>query len=179
MFIILDTLVRILTPVLAFTSEEIWQHMPHKEGDETLSVQLNYWPELDEKYKDKELEEKWDKLIDIKYDVAKVLELARNEKKIGHSLDAKVVIFADGEDYEFIKANEELLNTVCITSAFEVCKLDEAPENSSVSEYFENIRLLVEDAPGEKCERCWMYSETVGTVEEHPSICTRCYNNIK
>jgi isoleucyl-tRNA synthetase len=179
MFIILDTLVRILTPVLAFTSEEIWQHMPHKEGDETLSIQLNYWPELTERYKDNTLEEKWDKLIDIKYDVAKVLELARNEKKIGHSLDARVVVYADGEEFSFIKENEDLLNTVCITSAFEVRKLGEAPENAADSEYFENIKLIVEDAPGHKCERCWMYSETVGSVEEHPSICSRCYSNIK
>ena len=179
MFIILDTLVRILTPVLAFTSEEIWQHMPHKEGDETLSIQLNYWPELTERYKDNTLEEKWDKLIDIKYDVAKVLELARNEKKIGHSLDARVVVYADGEEFSFIKENEDLLHTVCITSAFEVRKLGEAPENAADSEYFENIKLIVEDAPGHKCERCWMYSETVGSVEEHPSICLRCYSNIK
>ena len=179
MYIILDTLVRILTPVLAFTSEEIWEQMPHKEGDELLSVQLNYWPKLDGKYKNKDLEEKWDKLVDVKYDVAKVLELARNEKKIGHSLDAKVIVYADNEEYAFLKENEEQLLVVCITSGFEVRKMEEAPASAQESEYFENIKLLVEDAPGDKCERCWMYSESVGSSEEHPTICDRCYDNIK
>lgn len=107
MFEILDALVKMLTPVLAFTTEEIWQHMPHKEGDDAESVQLNYWPVINETYDNKELEEKWAKIIRIRQVVSKALEIARTEKLIGHSLNAKVNIYTNESHYDFLKSIEK------------------------------------------------------------------------
>jgi len=174
MFEILEVLVRILTPVLAFTSEEIWQYMPHRATDDPESVQLNDWPELNEKYLDAELEEKWDRILNLRYDVFKALEIARVNKIIGHSLNAKVTIYADGNDYDFIKSIEGDLMTIFIISDFELRKLDEAPEDAFNGENTKGIKVVVTQASGKKCERCWMFSETVGSDKEHPTLCSRC-----
>ena len=130
---------------------------------------LSYYPEVNEKYENKELEEKWSKIIKIKEEVAKKLEEARAEKIIGHSLNAKVIISADGENYKFLKENEEILLPVLIVSALEI-------EEKKIEN---EIEVKVELAPGEKCERCWMYSETVGEDKENPTICHRCSEVLK
>ncbi len=169
MYEILQALVKILAPMACFTAEEIWKYMPHKDGENTESVMLSYYPEVNDKYENSELEEKWNKIIKVKEIVAKELEVARTEKIIGHSLNAKVTIYADGEEYKFLKENEELILPVLIVSALEI-------QNKKVDNEFE---VKVEVAPGEKCERCWMYSETVGEDKENPTICKRCSNALK
>ena len=169
MYEILEALVKILAPMACFTAEEIWKFMPHRDGENKESVMLSYYPEVNEKYENKELEEKWSKIIKIKEEVAKKLEEARAEKIIGHSLNAKVVISADGENYKFLKENEEILLPVLIVSALEI------EEKKAENE----IEVKVELAPGEKCERCWMYSETVGEDKENPTICHRCSEALK
>ena len=103
--------------------------------------------------------------------VSKELEVARTDKIIGHSLNAKVTLYAEDNQYDFIKDNLELLQTVFIVSAVEV------ERNARKDEI--KIGVKVEQAPGEKCERCWMYSETVGQDKENPTICHRCSENIK
>ncbi|MDR0287034.1 MAG: isoleucine--tRNA ligase [Clostridiales bacterium] len=178
MYVILDALVKILSPVLVFTCEEIWGNMPHRAQDNIESLQLNDWPVLNELYDNTELEQKWDKIINLKYDVSKVLELARNDKVIGHSLNAEVTIYADGEQYEFLKSVECELQTVFIVSGFKLLPSNKAPETAVDSEYFSSIKISVAPAEGEKCERCWMYSTTVGSVPEHPTICKRCAGKI-
>ena len=165
MYLILDALVKILAPMTCFTAEEIWKYMPHTENETVESVMLTYYPEINSKYDNKNLEAKWDRIIKIKEDVAKKLEEARAAKVIGHSLNAKVVISAEGEEYEFLKENEELLMTVFIVSGLEIVQ--------GASD------IKVEVAEGEKCERCWMYSTTVGEDKENPTICHRCSENLK
>lgn len=174
MFNILEVLVRILTPVLAFTTEEIWQYMPHRASDDPESVQLNYWPELNEKYLDAKLEEKWAGIIDLRSDVSKALELARTNKLIGHSLNAKVTIYADDKNYDFIKGIEDELVTIFIISDAELKRFEEAPSDTFAGEVVQGIKIEVSQASGEKCERCWMFSESVGKQAEHPSLCSRC-----
>ena len=179
MYEILQTLVRMLTPVLAFTTEEIWQFMPHRANDDTESVQLNSWPEVNEKYIDDKLAEKWDKILALRSDVSKALEVARASKVIGHSLNAKVTIFADGEEYEFIKSIEDDLVTIFIISDVSIKKLAEAPAEAQKGEEMPNVKVAVEQAPGDKCERCWMYSEYVGKDKNHPTLCKRCTDVVK
>ena len=120
MYEILQALVRILAPMTCFTAEEIWKFMPHKDNEKLDSVMLSYYPEINEKYNNKELEEKWNKIIKIKELVSKKLEEARSEKVIGHSLNAKVTLFANKKEYEFLKENKELLTTVFIVSALDI-----------------------------------------------------------
>ncbi|PYG86878.1 isoleucyl-tRNA synthetase [Ruminiclostridium sufflavum DSM 19573] len=174
MYEILHSLVLMLTPVLAFTTEEIWQYMPHRAGDDTESIQLNDLPEMNEKYIDKTLAEKWDKILALRSDVSKALEVARANKTIGHSLNAKVTIFADGEDYNFIKSLESDLVTIFIISDASVKKLSEASEGAQKGDEMPEIKISVEQASGDKCDRCWMFSEYVGKDEKHPTLCKRC-----
>ena len=137
--------------------------MPHDAKIE--SAMLLDWPEISEKFENKELEEKWNKIIELKEDVAKQLEIARADKIIGHSLNAKVTLKLNSGEYEFFKEMKEDLKTVFIVSAVEI---NEAVEKE----------IIVEQAPGEKCERCWTYSETVGQDPEHPTICEKCCKSI-
>jgi isoleucyl-tRNA synthetase len=170
MYEILSSLVRILAPMTCYTAEEIWKYMPHKNGENTESVMLEYYPKVNPKYDNEALEAKWDKYIKIKDEVAKKLELSRANKEIGLSLEAKVILYANGAEYEFIKGKEELLKEIFIVSDVEVRQ----GNNSDAI-----VDVKVEKASGEKCERCWMYSTTVGQDQEHPHICHRCSENLK
>lgn len=178
---VLEVLVRLLTPVLAFTSEEIWKYMPHRKTDDTESVQLNQWPAAETKYRDRSLEEKWDRIIKLREDVSKALELARAGKKIGHSLSASVNIYAGGDDYEFFDGIKTELADIFIVSDFNLHKTDELIDTTGAnrSENFEGVYIEITQAPGMKCERCWMYSETVGKDAGHPDICERCAEVLK
>jgi len=171
MYIILDSLVRILAPMISFTAEEIWKAMVHKKDEQLESVMLADFPKANDIYDNKELSEKWDKILKLKDIVAKELELARADKTIGHSLNAKVTIYAEEKQYELIKENLELLRTVFIISDLEVL------ENERKNEV--KLGVKVEQAPGEKCERCWMYSTTVGEDKENPTICHKCSQALK
>ena len=171
MYTILDSLVKILAPIISFTAEEIWKAMQHSKEENVESVMLTDFPIVNEKYDNEEITEKWNKIIKLKDIVSKELENARTEKIIGHSLNAKVTMYAEGKQYDFIKENLELLKTVFIVS-----KVD-AMENARKDEV--KIGVKVEQASGKKCERCWMYSETVGENKEHPTICHRCSENIE
>lgn len=174
MFEILEHLILMLTPVLAFTTEEVWQFMPHKKGDDLESVQLNDWPEVKEGYLNKELEDKWDRILELRSDVSKALEIARMNKTIGHSLNARVEVYADDKSYGFIKEVEGDLVTIFIVSDFGLKKMEEAPADAFAGENLTGIKVAVSQAPGEKCERCWMFSESVGSNHDHPTLCSRC-----
>ncbi len=165
MYEILNALVKILAPMTCFTAEEIWKFMPHKANENAESVMLTNYPEVNPKYENKELEEKWNKIIKLKEAVAKKLEEARAEKIIGHSLNAKVVISEEGEELKFLNDNKDQLMTVFIVSGLEI------KEGAS--------EIKVEVAEGEKCERCWMYSTTVGEDKENLGICHRCSEALK
>ena len=166
MYIILNALVKMLAPMTVYTAEEIWKYMPHTKAEQVESVMLAYWPEVNEKYTNKELTEKWNKIIELKDVVAKELELERANKTIGNSLDAKVTLYADGEEYNFLMSNKELLQEVFIVSELAIEK-NERREADKVG-------VKVEKADGEKCERCWTYSKTVGEDKEYSTLCHRC-----
>lgn len=173
MYEILSSLVRILAPMTCYTAEEIWKYMPHKKDENTESVMLDYYPKVKPEYDNDELLAKWDKLISVKNEVAKKLEVARANKEIGLALAAKVTIFAEGNEYEFLKGKEELLKEICIVSEV-VLNENRRNEDTEVA-----VGVKVEPAEGQKCERCWMYSKTVGLDKLHPTICKRCSDNLK
>lgn len=161
MYYILDALVKILTPMISFTAEEIWSAMKHTEKENVESPMLADYPVTNDEWDNKEIAEKWEKIIKVKNIVAKDLELARAEKTIGNSLDAKVTIYAEGEEYKFLKENEELIKLVLIVSGLEI------QENNRKQE--EKLGVKVEHATGEKCERCWMYNDHI-----EDGLCPRC-----
>ena len=163
MYYILDSLVKILTPMISFTAEEIWKSMRHTKEENVESPMLTDYPKPNEKWDNEELSKKWEEIIKVKDIVAKELELKRAEKVIGNSLDAKVTIYAEADEYKFLKENEELLKTVLIVSGLKI------EENNRKQEI--KLGVKVEHADGEKCERCWMYDEH---TEE--GLCPRCKN---
>ena len=161
MYYILDALVKILTPMISFTAEEIWSAMNHTEKENVESPMLADYPVSNDEWDNKEIAEKWEKIIKVKNIVAKDLELARAEKTIGNSLDAKVTLYAEGEEYKCLKENEELIKLVLIVSGLEI------QENNRKQE--EKLGVKVEHATGEKCERCWMYNDHL-----EDGLCPRC-----
>ena len=177
MYEVLEALVKMLTPVLAFTTEEIWQFMPHTKNHDKESILLNDWPIVNEKYIDEKLEEKWNKILDVRSDVSKALEVARAEKVIGHSLNAKVTVFADEKNLDFLMGLKDELVTIFIVSAVEVNK-GTAGAVKTVKGEITGMQIAVENASGEKCERCWMYSESVGKDAKHPTLCGRCAGTV-
>jgi len=175
---ILTALVRLLAPVLAFTSEEIWRYVPGDKGG-VVSVQLADMPEVKEEYLDEELEQKWERLLEVRGQVTKVLEMARRDKVIGNSLEASVNLYADEELYSFLEPMAGELPTIFIVSAVVLKPLNEAPDDVKRFETHPELAVSIQQAKGEKCERCWMYHEDVGADPEHPTICPKCVQAIK
>jgi isoleucyl-tRNA synthetase len=170
---VLTVLVRLLAPVLAFTSEEIWRYVPGPKGD-AVSVQLTDMPGVKEEYLDDELEQKWERLLAVRGEVTKVLEASRRDKVIGNSLEAAVNLYAGDDLYSFLNSMAGELATVFIVSGAALRRLDEAPGDARRSESLPDLAVSVQPAKGRKCERCWMYHEGVGADAEHPTICPRC-----
>ena len=165
---VLHVLTRLIAPILSFTSDEIWKFMPHKEGDDVRNVVLNDFPTVEQEV-DTGLIERWEKIHAIRDDVKKALEIARTAKVIGASLESAVTIYATGEQLEFLRSVEPILTTVLIVSAVEI-KEGDGGEFKGDS----GIGVTVVHANGDKCERCWSYSDTVGEDAEHPTLCARC-----
>lgn len=171
---VLDALTLLLTPILAYTADEIWLAMPHDKSRNCESPLFNDIPTADYIETDDAFIAKWDKIHSVRVDVQKALELARNEKIIGKPLEAKVTLYANGELYDFLKSVEAELPEIFITSAVTV-------ENGEgdVKGEIEGLSVSVSKADGEKCERCWKYSDTVGSSSEHPALCAHCAEVMK
>lgn len=178
MYEILDTLVRLVSPVLTFSAEEVWQHMPKVAGMPE-SIQLADWPAPRSEYLDKQLEDKWNNLLTIRSELTKALEQARRTKVIGHSLDAAIAIYASDGVYDQLSALGEELATLLIVSKANVNQgVQQAPDNAYRSAELP-LAVVVTPAQGEKCERCWIYSDTIGEDSEHSTLCERCAGVLK
>lgn len=175
MYEIMLDLVVMIAPVLSFTMEEVWQFMK-KHASMPESVFMMPWPECKEEYIDEALESKWDNFIEIRSEITRVLEGARRAKTIGHSLDAKVELHATGEALAILRSVEGDLATLLIVSQ---AKLVEGLAGGVEATGREDLKVTVQAAEGEKCERCWIYSDTVGKDAEHPTVCARCAAALK
>jgi isoleucyl-tRNA synthetase len=173
---ILSTLVRLMAPVLSFTADEVWAYMPG--AKKVSSVFLADFPRPEDKYIDDKLEARWEKLQAVRGEAAKVLEALRKDKKIGHSLDSGVTLYAEQGLYDLLKQYEQDLPFIFIASQVAVAKETEAPSDAFASDVIKGLRIAAGPAKGLKCGRCWMYQESVGTVKDHPQICSRCAGNL-
>jgi isoleucyl-tRNA synthetase len=172
MLAILSALVRLMAPVLSFTAEEVWGYM--KESAAAPSVFLAAFPRAEDRYLDAGLEERWDRIFKVRGEVAKVLEALRKDKKIGHSLDASVTLYAEPGLLEFLDNYKSDLAFIFIVSSVELAKESGAPAGAYQGQEVKGLRIAAGPATGKKCARCWMYLEDVGTVPDHPDICGRC-----
>lgn len=165
----LITLTKLVAPILPHTADEVWGHIPNVEE---VSVQLTTIPEDKELANGNELVKKWTAFMDVRDDILKALEEARNEKVIGKSLSAKVSLFVNEETKDLLESISENLQQLFIVSGFEIAgTYDEAPVHALK---LEHAAIVVAKADGETCERCWVVTTEVGKNEQHPTLCPRC-----
>ena len=166
---ILHALTRLVAPILAYTSEEIWSYLPHGEHDDARSVLFNDMPKGGA-VRDKAFMERWERIHALRNDVQKALEAARAQKVIGGSLDAQVTLHCKGELLAFVQEIREWLPSVLIVSKVDITGEGEGDAAGET----EGLRVSVAHAQGGKCSRCWTYSETVGQLPGHAELCARC-----
>ena len=169
-YFILSSLTRLLAPILAFTSDEIWKSMPHSTEENIDSVMFNEFPKPMITGTDALFKDKWMKIFEIREDINKSLEIARTNKIIGSSLEAKVTLYCnENELYEYLTAFNDLKDI------FIVSELILLKEKGGINEgVTSGLGIKVEKASGLKCERCWSYKESVGSDSNHPTLCERC-----
>jgi isoleucyl-tRNA synthetase len=168
---ILEIIAKAIAPVLVFTAEEIWQALP-KRKDCPESVHLSLFQDAGLcQHADPALTSKFTRLRKIREQVLKVLEEKRASGMIGSSLEARVLLYAaQDEAYNFLNENKECLPAVFIVSQVEVYN-QALPMPGCVEE---DINIVVEKAIGEKCIRCWNFSQDTGSSNAYPGTCTRC-----
>lgn len=182
MYALIDTIARIMAPILPFTSEEIWKYMPPASGEREESVHLAMLPRVNEGRKDDALAAKWKILLDIRGLVTKALEEARTRKLIGHSLNAAVTLYVDEEKYALLDTYADELREYFIVSGVSYRKIDASqplPAEAVSSAELDGVAVEVARAAGDKCERCWVHDVSVGADALHPTICVRCLQALK
>jgi isoleucyl-tRNA synthetase len=177
---IADALVRAVAPLMCFTAEEVWSHLPAPHEREASVHVAKFVPAeqlragLPEKYLQRL--ENWPRLIAVRNEVLKALESARQEKFIGASLDARVRLAADGDLTPLLAEYRAALPTLFIVSQVELSNdaMADVPESQ-----LPGLKVRIEKATGHKCARCWNYSERVGQDARYPSVCERCSGALK
>ncbi|MDA8340016.1 MAG: isoleucine--tRNA ligase [Nitrospiraceae bacterium] len=176
MYRILVDMTRLMAPVLSFTAEEIWGYIPDKKEE---SVFLAGFPESNEQFLDEALEKRWERLVKIRDEANKALEIKRKEKFIGNALEAKLVFYLPDEEFNLLQAYKNFLPALFIVSDVEIYPSSQKTDEVYESTEIKNMFIKVERASGQKCERCWNWSVSVGKFEDHPQICEICYSAIK
>ena len=154
---IADALCRLMSPILVFTSDEAWENLP---GQNVASVHIAEFPKVDNA-DNSDLMENWERIFVIRDEVLKALETARNDKQIGSSLEAKVVLTTDAATTRLLLDYYEQLRYIFIVSQVEMLEGD-------------TLAVEIKHADGKKCERCWNYSTRVGEFKKYGSVCERC-----
>lgn len=175
LYLILDTMTKMFAPILAFTCDEIWLAMPHREGDDVRNVVLN---EMNKPFTEYALDDdemaKWDALISVRNDVNGVLEAARGAKRIGKPLEASVTLHAKGASKQTVERISDMnLSELFIVSECLISDEDETDPAAVVGDgsYNSGLTVSVKEAPGTKCPRCWMHSTK---ADPETGLCPRC-----
>ncbi len=162
---VLEHLVVMMAPILTFTAEELWQHLPARSRE---SVQLADWPEPDPAWIDDNLGNRWQGLLEVREEVTWALEQARKEKKIGGSLEGSVTVWADGALYEQLQYFSEQLPQLFIVSEARLLPDKEAAPADAVAGQRFPVKIKVEKTGGTKCPRCWIFTDS------DRELCARC-----
>jgi isoleucyl-tRNA synthetase len=175
LFETLSRLMVMIAPVLAHTAEEAFLALPEalRPAD---SVHLLAWPEYDASLVDVDMESKWNKLLAVRDEVYRKMEAARKEDLLGTSLEAAVRVYAAGEALEALRSAADQLEAFFIVSQVTVEDLSsyEGERTASV-----DVEVVIERAVGEKCQRCWNYSPSVGSDRDKPEVCDRCLDSLE
>ena len=179
MYHVLEAMVRWLAPVLSFTAEEIWRHLP---GGRSDSVLLETWYEgLQPFAEDAELGRAfWDQVLELRQAVSRELERLRIAGGIGSSLDAEVDLYCGSELYQQLQRIGDELRFVLITS---YARVHRETERCDTGVHFtltggDEVWIVVGGSEQPKCVRCWHRREDVGSHADHPELCSRCVQNV-
>jgi isoleucyl-tRNA synthetase len=175
--ILLDCLARLMAPILPFTADEIWQHMPAV-PDKPWNIHLALLPEVNPGFIDADLSERWEQLLQVRAEVMKALEEARAQKLIGHPLDAAVTISAPAQLHQLLSSYGDDLRSMMIVSKVTLVEA-EPLMGAFESDDIKSLYIRVEAAAAQKCERCWVRADSVGDNPEHPQICYRCVDALE
>ncbi|UCH35356.1 MAG: isoleucine--tRNA ligase [Armatimonadota bacterium] len=169
-------LARLLAPILSYTAEEIWRHLP---GNHEESVQLAPWPAPDERWLDEDLARRWERILRIRDEVNGALEQARTTGVVDQPLHAGVTLYARDDEADLLRGLGDDLARVLIVSHAAVKDAGEAPPGAFVSSVVDGLTIEVAPAAGSKCARCWLVCPSVGERDDHPGLCARCADVIK
>jgi len=173
---VLDALVRLMAPILAFTADEVWREQSVRPAEESVHL-VEFAPAKPER-RDAALETEWDVLMAARTAVMRELEGLRSRKEIGSSQDAALEISAvDSEHQAILERHQPELEEVFIVSSAEVRAEGDAWVGAA-DEVEEGFRVAVRVADGDKCPRCWRYRTTAGTDSEQPALCAECVSII-
>lgn len=179
MYLIAEAMTRWMAPILSFTAQEVWQALPAPAaGEREEFVFTDVWFEdiAGVENTGELTNEFWNEILLVRAEVNKALETARKEKTVGKALEAEVTLFASDELASKLAKFGDELRFVLITSGAKVVT-DEAPAEAVATE-IEGLSVLVAQSAGTKCDRCWHFTDDVGAVAEHESLCGRCVTNV-
>ncbi|MTD27432.1 isoleucine--tRNA ligase [Erwinia sorbitola] len=174
---IAEALVRWMAPIMSFTADEIWGYLPGKRSqyvfteewfDGLFSLEENQ--PMNDSY--------WAELLKVRGEVNKVIEQARADKRIGGSLEASVTLYADAELAAKLTSLGEELRFVLLTSGAQVADYAQASDDAQQSDVVKGLKIALNKAEGEKCPRCWHYTNDIGQNAEHADVCGRCVTNV-
>ena len=171
---ITDALVRWMAPILSFTAQEIWEAMPGERPHQfVFAVTEADLPEANGR-----AQVNWRLIQSAKESVNQAIEAARNDGLVKGSLSAEVALYADGEVFDALTALGDEIRFVTITSEVDLSPLSEAPDGALTDSVCPQLAVVVKATESEKCERCWHHRPDVGSVSAHPTLCTRCVENV-
>ena len=179
LYILLMGMVRLIAPILSFTAEEVWHHLPKNSVDEE-SVHMSQFPDPENVSFDEDLVKKWAFLVELKGEVSKALETSRRDKVIGHSLDSIVKLELPDNFKGIVKNFEDELKYIFIVS--KVVLVDSLGSEGKIfeSDSLQGVKVFSEMHPGKKCERCWHYFEPEAKEENvNGEICSRCEDHLQ
>ena len=172
---ITDALVRWMAPILSFTAQEIWEAMPGERPHQfVFAVTEADLPEANGR-----AQVNWQLIQSAKESVNQAIEAARNDGLVKGSLSAEVALYADGAVFDALTALGDEIRFVTITSEVDLYPLSEAPDSAVTDSVCPHPAVVVKATESEKCERCWHHRPDVGSVSAHPTLCTRCVDNVE
>lgn len=174
LFEIVVAMTKLMAPVLSFTAEEIWRTLATQVGGRlgVSSVHLSEFPEVQPRWQDTALAERWEQLLEVRVAVQAALENQRRDKVIGSSLEADVQIQANPEKHALLERYVKELPTIFIVSGVELKEVHHLPHKP-------DFVAIVSKAKSNKCERCWNYREAVGKSTTFPTLCDRCIEAVQ
>ncbi len=175
---IAEALVRWMAPVMSFTAQEVWEALPGERDEFVFTgAWYNGLPAVDATATNSLDNDFWQTIMKMKTEVNSALEKARNEKTIGGSLEARVIVYVNAEKASLLAKLKDELRFVLITSQAEVKSLSEKTD-TAIALNDSDVFIDVMVADGEKCARCWHHKPEVGNDPKHPELCNRCIDNV-